>query len=479
MSVKQIKAGPSKAFFVSMLTRDIDLTDAILDLLDNCVDGVLRELNARSDGKKTPAKKSRPYEGYWAEIVAKSDRFEIWDNCGGISQELAEQSAFMLGRPDLERDAKLETVGMYGIGMKRAIFKLGKSCTVTSHPNTGPYRVDITPEWLGDDSAWELPLDDGAKPLDQNGTRIVVTDLHPAIQRQFDEEKSPFIDELRKEASRLYAQIIEKGFAVKINGKSIAPVELHLLIPEHRPKKGVPAIEPYVFVGKIKAVHVELAVGFHRPLAKEKEIEEELTQRRTRDDAGWTVVCNDRVVLYNDKSMITGWGTAGVPSYHNQFICIAGIVSFRSCDSMKLPLNTTKRGLDTSSEVYLIVLEQMREGLRKFTTFTNKWKRREEETDAEFAALRKVKSTEVAKRVPEEDLKPVRKFAGDKVATAKRRSPNLPEPPAQTRSRRISFTALQDEIELVAGYLFGDSAADKSEIGRRCFDEVLEQAKEQ
>jgi hypothetical protein len=478
MSLKQINAGPTKAFFVSMLTRDIDLKDAILDLLDNCVDGVLRELAGRAKTKKRQAVDGRPYEGYWAKIVAKPDRFEVWDNCGGITQELAEKSAFMLGRPDLDRDAKIETVGMYGIGMKRAIFKLGRRCTVTSQPDTGAYKVEITPEWLGDDQAWTLQLDDGAKPLSENGTKIVVSDLHPAIQRQFDERKSSFIDDLKKEISRLYAQIIEKGFVVTVNGKPIAPVDLHLLIPKQRPEPGVPAIEPYVFVADLNGVRVDLAVGFYRPLAKEKEIEEELTQRRTRDDAGWTVVCNDRVVLHNDKSMVTGWGTGGVPSYHNQFICIAGIVSFRSCDSLKLPLNTTKRGLDTSSEVYLIVLEQMREGLKKFTSFTNRWKRREEETDAEFETLQRVKSTEVSGLVPAADLKPVQKFAREGLGTASRRSPVLPEPPAEARTRRVVFSALQEEIELVADHLFGDPATDRSEVGRRCFDEVLEQAKE-
>jgi hypothetical protein len=411
-----------------MLTRDIDLKDAILDLLDNCVDGVLRELDRRAKSKKRQAEDGRPYEGYWAKIVAKPDRFEIWDNCGGIAQELAEKSAFMLGRPDLDRDAKIETVGMYGIGMKRAIFKLGQRCTVTSQPGTGAYRVEITPEWLSDDQAWTLQLEEGANPLSENGTKIVVSDLYPAIQRQLDEGKSSFIDDLKKEVSRLYAHIIEKGFVVKVNGKTIAPVDLHLLIPKQRPKPGVPAIEPYVFVADLNGVHVDLAVGFYRPLAKEKEIEEELTQRRTRDDAGWTVICNDRVVLHNDKSMVTGWGTGGVPSYHNQFICIAGIVSFRSCDSMKLPLNTTKRGLDTSSEVYLIVLEQMREGLKKFTSFTNRWKRREEETDAEFETLQRVKSTEVPGLVPAVDMKSVQKFAREGLGTARRRSPDLPEP---------------------------------------------------
>ena len=37
-----MNASPVKSLFVSMLTRDIQLEDAILDLLDNCVDGILR-----------------------------------------------------------------------------------------------------------------------------------------------------------------------------------------------------------------------------------------------------------------------------------------------------------------------------------------------------------------------------------------------------------------------------------------------------
>ena len=483
MAVKEINAGPTKAFFVDMLTRDIDLDDAILDLLDNCVDGILRELEkakAKSKRKKMQAqdKNGRPYDGYWAKITATPDKFEIRDNCGGISQKIAEESAFMLGRPDLQRDAKIETVGMYGIGMKRAIFKMGKQCTVTSQPETGAYKVEITPEWLANDNDWKLPLYDGVRALKENGTRIVVSNLKPAIKRQFSESKSIFIDDLKKNISKLYARIIEKGFKVTVNGKTITPVDLHMLIPKQRPKPGVAAIEPYVFVADLNHVRVELAVGFYRPLAKEQELEEELTQRRTRDDSGWTVICNDRVVLHNDKSIITGWGTGGVPSYHNQFICIAGIISFRSCDSMKLPLNTTKRGLDMSSEVYLLVLDQMREGLKKFTSFTNKWKRREEETDAEFATLQKVKSIDVATLVSDSEMKPVHKFARQGLGEAKRRSPELPKPPRSTQTRRVCFSAEQSEIELVADYLFGDATTDKSIVARRCFDESLQQAKE-
>ncbi|MGH9433064.1 MAG: hypothetical protein ACRD3T_16150, partial [Terriglobia bacterium] len=37
-----INASPTKEFFISMLTRDIPLTRAIIDLVDNSVDGARR-----------------------------------------------------------------------------------------------------------------------------------------------------------------------------------------------------------------------------------------------------------------------------------------------------------------------------------------------------------------------------------------------------------------------------------------------------
>ena len=46
-----ILASPTKRFFVDMLTRDIDLKDAVLDLLDNCVDGLMRSLGKNFEAK--------------------------------------------------------------------------------------------------------------------------------------------------------------------------------------------------------------------------------------------------------------------------------------------------------------------------------------------------------------------------------------------------------------------------------------------
>src|SRR5437762_11337005 len=88
--IKSVPSTPAKSFFVTMLTRDIDLQDAILDLLDNCVDGAIR-----SRSKEMADKDS--LKGFWAKIKLGEKKFVIEDNCGGIPWKLAKNYAFCMG----------------------------------------------------------------------------------------------------------------------------------------------------------------------------------------------------------------------------------------------------------------------------------------------------------------------------------------------------------------------------------------------
>src|SRR5208282_6219848 len=124
-----------------------------------------------------------------------------------------------------------------------------------------------------------------------------------------------------------------------------------------------------------------------RPIPSQDEIISEQEEKKYSSvDAGWTVLCNDRAVLYCDRSELTGWGEAGIPRYHTQFIAISGIVEFKSTDASKLPTTTTKRGIDSSSPLYLQVKNKMREGMRLFTDYTNKWKGQAEESRKQIVA---------------------------------------------------------------------------------------------
>ncbi len=464
-----VSASPVKSFFVSMLTRDIRLEEAILDLLDNCVDGILRTNSHTSDT-------NRPYDGFGAEIQFGKDSFLIADNCGGIPWGL-HNYAFRMGRAhDREADAP-GTVGVYGIGMKRAIFKMGRHCLISTQNGNHRYEVEITATWIDDEEEWRIPVSSAKKPLNQDGTAVFVGDLHPGIRKRFSDDAKAFKSELMNMVATHYAFIIDKGFAVRINGDVVKPRPTRLVF--HRDAGKVPAIRPFMFRTMTdEGVEVFLAVGFTRPIPSQDEAQSEQEEKRYSSlDAGWTVVCNDRAVLYCDRSELTGWGEAGIPRYHTQFTAISGIVEFRSDDASKLPTTTTKRGIDASSALYLQVKNKMREGMRIFTDYTNRWKGRAEESRRQIeAAGEPLAFEEVKARAETQGLR----FAPTtrSIPAGLQYKPELPLPKRlEPRKRRISFVKDEEEVRVVAEYVLRDPDADPSMVGEKCFDLVLKEAR--
>lgn len=458
---KQINAAPLKSFFVSMLTRDIDLEDSILDLLDNCVDGILRS---------RPNEGNQPYFGSKAEIRIEKDLFSISDNCGGIPWNL-HKYAFRMGRdPERQSDAP-GLVGYYGIGMKRAIFKMGRNCSISTKNFTHQYQVEITQEWLQDEYTWDLPVKN-INWKGKDGTIIKITNLYPNISIQFEENSKKFIANLERIISTHYAIIIEKGFEIRINNQIVTPRTTKLVFDNHQLEQT--GIRPYIFKTTTSDnVDVFLAVGFWRPPPSENEINDEKEGTKYSSmDAGWSIVCNDRVVVFCDRSELTGWGEAGVPRFHNQFIAISGVVEFRSKDPGKLPTKTTKRGLDSSSPIYLQVKNKMREGMKIFTDYTNKWKGREDESKKQILRGENLPLAEIRRKTEKLSMN----ITSRTVIPGEQYRPNLPKPDVpESTKRRISFLKEITKIKKVAIY-FGDSSLDPSDVGEKCFDLVYEEA---
>lgn len=338
-----INGGPTKRFFVSMLTRDIELDDAILDLIDNCVDGAMR-LNPGKKGSPNP------FKGFEAVIVLKSNEFEISDNCGGIPVDQFED-AFSLGRPKIDKDKDVQTIGMYGIGMKRAIFKIARSATVSSVHSELAVSVNYTRVWLDpENKEWVLPVERVLNPSKRKGVTIRSKDLLPDIGRHF--ANGAFINKLTLKIGEHFGYIIQKGFTIKLNGTPVQAATLPLRSSEFSAQ---PSIRAFDFHAKIGDVDVDVRIGLFRPLVLEKEIEEETQSSTGREQAGISVICNDRVVLLHDRTIKTGWGDGGVPQFHPQFRAIAGLVILTSNNAEQLPLSTTKRDLDVGSDVFLKV----------------------------------------------------------------------------------------------------------------------------
>ena len=466
------QGAPTKEFFVGMLTRDIELNDAILDLLDNCLDGVVRQKGI-SDKRNNP----EYYYGFFSNITITKDVFIIEDNCGGIPRDVAEKYAFRMGRSSEKIDDDLPTVGIYGIGMKRAIFKIGKSAKVITRNNDSLYQVTVPLDWASKENEWDFPIDEleNDSILPNGGTKIEITSINSGIVEIWgnDDKRNAFVNTLIKYIQQSYSFIIQKGFKIEINGEAVTPLPIQLLVSDNEAGEG---IKPFLYKQSFDDVSVSLAIGFYAPPPSPEDIDDEITLKRSSSDAGWTVVCNDRVVLYNDKSHLTGWGEAGVPQYHTQFIGIRGIVIFESNNPKNLPMTTTKRGIDTSSNIYSVVKDRMRQGLKMFTDYTNRWKG---QNAGERVYSLAAKSIDIDKLVgPKDDIEtsnPI-KFRQNKGALVY--NPDLPKPKNDKPFRWISYCKGTDDISCIIEYIYNDidHPVTPSQVGEKCFDLILEEA---
>lgn len=453
---KAIYGGPQKRFFVSMLTRDISLEDAIMDLVDNSVDGVMRLKKNKDEWLL--------YKGHEVNLTLDEERFIIDDNCGGIPPDYV-SDAFSLGRPSIEKDGDLPTIGMYGIGMKRAIFKMAHSASVTSNHASEYNRVVYSAEWLKpDNNEWEIPLTTQTPKTGPKGVEIRIDDLRTEVSKSFSSDR--FINSIRSKISHHFGYIIQRGLKINVNGTPVAGTVLSLFVD----KKADPdSITAFDYSHEVDGVRIRVVVGLFRPLATEDEVDAETNSHEGLERAGISVICNDRVILLSDRSLKTGWGDGGVPRFHPQFRAIAGLIDISSNDASKLPIATTKNDLDVGSDVYLIARQACVEGIKAFTNFTNKWKGMEYKTADFFDSA---KATEARKGIA---------FAhkqGRKVAksNALRFRPNLPEPKSKDPRRRISFVRESSEIKKVAAYLFDDEKMKPAEVGAECFDLKLLEA---
>ena len=354
-TIQKASATPTKAFFVEMLVKDVTLDSAILDLLDNCVDGAKM---IRGEG---------PYDGLEVEVIVNANEFQIKDNCGGIDLETAKNYAFKFGTdPSVQRPDK--ALGVFGVGMKRAIFKIGRDIHIRSASEDHTFTIqENIPEWQrrDDPEGWYFPMvveEHSAKlALGARGTDIRITGLYDSVSQQFGSDF--FGGELRRSIAVKHQHHLARGLSVKINGLSIPGTTIKFaflrdsqLVPafEQRPLDGV-AMQLYAGVG-------------------------ELNGRQ----AGWYVYCNGRMILEHDQTEVTGWGESvdiGIPKFHNQFARFRGCVYFDSHDSTKLPWNTTKDGIDAGTEVYRTAKVRMVSHMRTVIDFLNSLDRELDEPD--------------------------------------------------------------------------------------------------
>ncbi|MDO3507190.1 ATP-binding protein [Ralstonia pseudosolanacearum] len=428
---KVIHADPTKDFFVKMITRDIELRDCLFDLLDNSIDGARRAADNSAP---------RALAGKFAHITFDRNGFLITDNCGGIRLSDAIDYAFHFGRRAGSPTDVSGGIGLYGIGMKRAIFKMGNNADVLSEAEDACFRVTIdVPTWEASTS-WDFEYEDAAS-TGVKGTSISITSLNSGVAAAF--EDPVWRNQLITRIARDYAFFLSKGFEIKI-GDQLVPLYSYNLRENEN-------LQPITAAYTDEGVHVRIVAGLIDDLPDD--IPVELAQKDV-DRFGWTVICNDRVVLAGDKTERTIWGRDEFKVWHPQYNGFAGFVFFEAEDQRLLPWTTTKREVDSSSQLYRRTLVKLREITEEFTAYTNR--RKEDLAAAREAERPRLQVDVYAAR----DVKPLR-LPG--VATVKLADPLV----------NIAFKRKLSEVNDIRRHL-SNLAMSYRDIGIATFDYYME-----
>ena len=351
-----VDTSPSKAMVVDSLIRDISTEAAIFDLIDNSIDAARNIVFARGGADQTDALPDS-YGGFEVALSFSGDGCSVKDNCGGISVESLQTMALRFG----QRSSHPMGIGIFGLGLNRALFKLGKVARIKT--DTGSQRAELVlnvDDYFKTED-WNI-LAEEFKSSGNNGTVIEITNPSDEIAKVFGD--NDWVERHRVEIGRRYARFIDKGLQIRVNEVIVSSNEVRI-------RNNGPFPEEYKFYRK-DGVTIHIKVGQH----SDHRFSAEPDYDKSRNDPltsqfGWTVICNDRAIVVSDRTWKTGWEQ----KFHTEFYGFVGVVSFDAQDPAKLPWDTAKFDVDMNHPAYQTALIDMRAFAAKWRTYAGSAKR--------------------------------------------------------------------------------------------------------
>jgi len=372
-------------------------------------------------------------------IEINEKEFKIEDNCGGINRSDLENEVFIFGLPKPEAD--YSGLSAFGIGMKRAFFKLGKKIDLItrSKENESAIMWDVD-KWLKEgDTKWEIPFTEKSSTnldfeFESHGTLIRIDRLNPQVIKRV--KQTEFISLLRNRLETSYALFLKSGLKIKLNGEYLT-----YSMPSFFTSEEINYASKHLAFDN---VDIRIIAG--------------ISPVEDRIPRGWYIFCNGRMVLEGDKSENTGWAT-GLPMFHPKFNHFLGFVSFTSSDVKTLPWSSTKWGIESDSPVYIYALEEMRLQAKPILDFLDRWKDNSSDDELPLTGLKELlgKGNETSV------------FASAKVED------NFTYQPKKERSEftKISFSKNKEIVVKVKEFL-GNPKMKNADLGEFVFDYYVE-----
>ncbi len=310
--IDRISAVPSKRIFHSIIA-DYDLNRSICELVDNGLDVWVRNKKAKSiriditldDAQQT---------------------ITVEDNAGGLPKS---DLRYIVGPGVTGTYPTDETIGIFGVGTKRAVVALAQDVKITTRfLKEKTYQIDFDDEWLKDDD-WDLPVYE-VDVIEQGKTVVELQKLRSPIT---EERVAQLKDHLRTTYARF---LTHDKVTIRVNKETLAPIFFeNWSYP--------PGYPPQRFTGILKTederdVRVEAIAGLSTESSP------------AAGEYGVYFYCNDRLVARAIKTFEVGFvkGLAGLP---HPKISLTRVLVFLNGDARSMPWNSSKSDINTKHEV--------------------------------------------------------------------------------------------------------------------------------
>ena len=335
---------------MKLFTTDISAEECIYDLIDNSIDAAREEIQSQpyeQDDYGLP----KSYKGYKVELAIGSSNVTLVDNCRGVTRSEFENSTFIIG----ERSVSDYSIGFYGIGLKRALLKLGNKYDITSDDGSDLIHFVANRKTLSQSKKKAT-----ANVSKSSGTRsfkIEISKLDAQIKDIV--SNKIWMSELKEKISRRYGIFLQKGLVLKVDGKLLKGI-----VPALRKKGPVPPFSDSM--DSVAGVDIYVKTGMHSKYKMKHEAGfSQAANGKLTTEFGWYVVCNDRIMIVADKSKNIGLTS----NWHSEYNGFLGWVYFVSKDASDLPWNTKKTQIVMESPSIMKVKNVLQD-------YTDDWKKK-------------------------------------------------------------------------------------------------------
>lgn len=297
-----------------MMLKDIDIYSAIFDLIDNSINA---------------AEKNGEIKKCIIDMQLSTEKFLIKDNCGGILRKDIDK-VLSIGNEEKDKEG-------FGVGMKRAIIKIGKKAEIVSINNDRNFKVSFDLSIWRDGYKWTIEKINNRKKY-LKGLIITIWNLNDELRKNNDVDNVCW--KLKDAISRRYKEYIKMGVKIILNEEEIEYYKINF-------KDGNDAESP-----TYSEDNVDIKIHIYNAKI--------INSKYYGKENGWNIYVNNRAICIAYKGTGVKWSEfIKENSKGYSFLNFVGEVFIRVDNIKDSIINSEKNRINYDHPTFKKILKQM------------------------------------------------------------------------------------------------------------------------